>query len=345
MKLQSRTKVVLVVVVCVVTLGLLYYPFRVYVWQPYQVQQEAMKLPGLPNSITLSDMGVPAPGQGFECPAVPPSLTSADLESLLTSLSAQVEQTPVDLCAGNRFRETVRYHDLRNGHFAITVNSLPPELAAIAKDPNSNPAEPVNRRGTPEDVEPAKLFHGLVSRPGADVPETELQLGLSYVDLMTSQGGRENKARLSSRSIHALTVALDRRPYMLAALYARGLNYLYWPVIAGKLPLAIHDLKTCIALSNLPPLRDHPPLVIAEAYRALGDSLVKLSDSTLSRTEAQALLRSARSWWQEGARRFPESRELAERLNIAPGDLAAYVDSARGLETYINTDLNLLWTR
>jgi hypothetical protein len=346
MKLQSRSKAALAVGVLVAALALLYFPFRVYVLEPYQMQREAMKLPGLPAGITVADMGVPEPALGFECAPVPPGLASADLDALLTSLSAQVEQTPIDLCAGNRFRETVRHRDLRSGHFAIRLSSLPPELAAIARDPNSEPPEPARTgRSMPEEMEPAKLFHNLLSKPGGDLPETELQLGLAYVDLMTSQGGRENKARLSSRSIHALSVALDRRPYMLPALYARGLNYLYWPVIAGKLPLAIQDFKTCIALANLPPLRDHPPLVIAEAYRALGDSLVKLADSALSRREEQVLLRSARRWWQEGAGRFPQSRELSERLNIDPKDLPAYIDSARGLETYINTDLNLLWTR
>jgi hypothetical protein len=193
------------------------------------------------------------------------------------------------------------------------------------------------------EAEPVTLFKELSGKE--DSPELSLQLGLSYVDLMIHEGGREEKARLSSRSIEALTHALERNPYLLGALYGRGVNYLYWPVIAGKLPYAVADLKDCIALSDLPIMKSHPPLIIAESYLALGDAYVKLSDADFSGSDKRAFISAARFWWREGAKRFPGYRAFDQRLVLTDTDLLPYVERMRGLETYINTDLNLLWRR
>ncbi len=303
-----------------------------------------LSLPAVPPGITMADMGMPQTDSSFNCADLPTSLDASQLEQQVNSLTETLEKFPSDLCAGNHFREAVRYLGLREGQFALKVQSFPPDLAAIAKNPDSAPTDEANSsRISPDAQQPAKLFRAFTATASGNTPESELQLGLSYVDLMIRQGGREHKAQLSSRSIEALSSALDRKPYLIAALYARGLNYLYWPEIAGKLPLAVSDLKTCIALSNLPALKEHPPLVIAEAYRALGDSYVKLADSTMDDREQQALLTAARNWWQQGKARFGDFRGFDERLNTPPRDLPKYIDSVRGLETYINTDLDLLW--
>jgi len=294
----------------------------------------------------MADLGLPTHGLPFYCSVLPVTLTVGELEARSQSLAVAVKTAPTDLCAGNQFRESIRYRYLRNGQFGVKLSSLPPDLAGIAKDSDALPTEEGNNsKISPDELEPAKLFRALASSDRTDGPETELQLGLSYVDLMIRQGGRENKARLSSRSIEALSSVLDRRPYMIAALYARGLNYLYWPVIAGKLPFAIRDLKLCIALSRLPEMEKNPPLIIAEAYQALGDAYVKLADSTPSKDAERRLLTAGRHWWAEGRRRFPMYHGFDKRIGLPTEELVTYIDSARGLETYINSDLELLWTR
>jgi hypothetical protein len=346
MKLPNKIKFGLFVIGAIAALVAASFPFRAYVWGPRSARQEAMSLPQLPPNLSLKDFGIPDPGSAFNCPDLPVSLQMADLEVRSKSLGSAIEHSPADVCAGNQFREAIRYLELQRGQYAIRTSSLPSQLASIAKDPDTIPTEETNSsRIAPDELEPARLFRTLASSSSTNTPETQMQLGLSYVDLMIRQGGREHKARLSTRAIEALSSALDRQPYMLAALYARGLNYLYWPIIAGKLPLSIRDLKTCIAISNLPALKDHPPLVIAEAYRALGDAYVKLSDSSLDSGTQDALRNAGRAWWEEGRQRFGNDHGFDERLSVPAEKLGTYIDSVRGLETYINTDLDLLWTR
>ena len=346
MKLPNQIKFGLLVIAAIAALAGASFPFRAYIWGPYHARQEAMALPQLPSNLAWNEVGIPDVNAAFNCPDLPVTLQIADLEMRSKSLGSAIKHSPEDVCAGNQFREAIQYLGLHNGQYAIRTSSLPPQLASIAKDPDTIPTEETNSsRIAPEELEPVRLFRSLASSSATNTPETQLQLGLSYVDLMIRQGGREHKARLSTRAIEALSAALDRRPYMLAALYARGLNYLYWPIIAGKLPLAIRDLKTCIAISNLPTLKEHPPLVIAEAYRALGDAYVKLSDSSLDSGTQDALRKAGRAWWEEGRQRFGANRGFDERLGMPLGKLGTYIDSLRGLETYINTDLDLLWTR
>lgn len=346
MKLPSQIKFGLLVIGAIAAFAAASFPFRAYVWAPYHARQEAMALPQLPANLALKDLGIPDVNAAFNCPDLPVTLPVADLEMQSKTLGSAIQHSPADVCAGNQFREAIRYLGFHNGQYAIRTSSLPSQLASIAKDPDTIPTEETNSsRIAPDELEPVRLFHTLASSSTTNTPETQLQLGLSYVDLMIRQGGREHKARLSTRAIEALNSALDRRPYMLAALYARGLNYLYWPIIAGKLPFAIRDLKTCIAISNLPALKEHPPLVIAESYRALGDAYVKLSDSSLDIGTRDALRKAGRAWWKEGRERFGNDRGFDERLGMPLENLGTYIDSARGLETYINTDLDLLWTR
>jgi hypothetical protein len=345
MRSQNRIRRFLLLIVVLGSLAALWFPFQAYVWEPYQARRTMLNLPTVPE-VTLEDLGMPTSDLSFRCLDLATSLSPSELEEKINALATAVENSPTDLCSGNQFREGVRYLVLRNGQFALKLESFPTDLAAIAKNPDSVPTEETNSsKISPDEQQPAKLFHSLTATPTGNVPESELQLGLAYVDLMMRQGGREHKGQLSTRSIEALGYALDRKPYMIAALYARGLNYLYWPVIAGKLPLAVRDLKTCIALSNLAALKEHPPLVIAEAYRALGDSYVKLADSTPDEGTQRALLTAGRDWWTEGRTRFPDFRGFDDRLKTPLNDLPRFVDSARGLETYINTDLDLLWKK
>jgi hypothetical protein len=346
MKLSNKIKFGLLLIGVITALAGASFPFRAYIWGPYHARQEAMSLPELPANLTLKDLGIPDNYAAFNCPDLPVALTPTDLEVQAKSLESATQRSPADVCAGNQFREAIRYLGLHNGQYAIRTSSLPSQLASIAKDPDTIPTEETNSsKIPPEDLEPVRLFRTLASSSTTNTPETQLQLGLSYVDLMIRQGGREHKARLSTHAIEALSSALDRQPYMLAALYARGLNYLYWPIIAGKLSFSIHDLKICIAISNLPELKEHPPLVIAEAYRALGDAYVKLSDSTLDSSTRDALSKAGRAWWEEGRQRFGNDRGFNERLGMPLEKLGTYIESVRGLETYINTDLDLLWTR
>jgi hypothetical protein len=322
--------------------------FVLMYWQPLQMRRGAMSLPSVPPGLTASDLGMPVPGQSPACEDVPPAAPPADLQRIRDQMQDAVRQRPRDLCAGNRYRTAIKYLSLRQGRFAIAPESLPRQMVAIAATNDSSVAEAAleNDRRTvdnrPDAVEPAALFRELASNPATNSPETQLQLGLSYVDLMLREGGRETKARLSSHSIEALSAALHQKPYLVPALYARGLNYLYWPVIAGRLPAAVADLKACIALPKQ--LAWHPHAqIFAAAYLALGDAYVKLSEMSLNPTDQRELLAIARSWWRDGLRDYPGDPELEARLSIPSDQLGASVESARAIETYINTDLNLLW--
>jgi hypothetical protein len=340
----------LVSVGCVASVGAATAIFVLMYWQPLQMRRGAMSLPVVAAGLRPSDLGLLLAGDSPVCQDVPPAASPADLQQIRNDMRDAVRKRPKDLCAGNRYRTAIKYLSLRQGRFAIAPASLPPQLAAIAATNDSSVAEVAlesDRRTVddrPDAVEPAELFRDLASKAQSNSPETQLQLGLSYVDLMLREGGRETKARLSSHSIEALSSALKQKPYLVAALYARGLNYLYWPVIAGRLPAAIADLKACIALPKQ--LRWHPHAqIFAAAYVALGDTYVKLSEMSLNPADQRKLLAIARLWWQDGLRDYPGDPELEARLSIPSDQLGAYVESARAIETYINTDLNLLWIR
>jgi hypothetical protein len=345
---MKRTREILFGVGCLALGGAAVAVFVLMYWQPLQMRRRAMSLPVVALNLTPEDLGLPIPGAQV-CADVSTTASSESLQRIIEDMRSGVRQQPSDLCAGNRYRAAIKYLALHQGRFAIATGNLPPPLATIATIADSNVTEneaDQDRRkvdNRPDDVEPASLFRELVSYPHSNSPETQLQLGLSYVDFMLREGGRETKARLSSHSIEALTAAIDQKPYFVAARYARGLNYLYWPAIAGRLPLAVTDLKTCVALTKQLPW--HPRAqIFAEAYVALGDAYVKLSEMAISFGHRRDLIAIAKYWWREGLIEYPDNGEMQSRLNLASEDLVAYVESARAIETYINTDLNLLWT-
>lgn len=315
-------------------------------WRPHLLLKEGSTLPVLPSSLTTDRIGI-FNSRDF-CPDIQPTFDTNALQQETNTLRTELIEHPNDLCVGNRFRQGIRMLTILRNQFAISVGSLPPELASLVKpDQGSGNSLPLTEDDTPTNSsdasEPVATFAPLDKKTSSS--ETALQLGLSYVDLMIREGGREQKAKLSSHSIESLTAAIKINPYSIGALYGRGLNYLYWPTLAGKLPFAVRDLKTCIALSRLPGLQLPLPKIVSASYLALGDVYVKLADSSLSATEKRAFLGLARQWWQVGLQSFPNDASIEERLSLSDQDLVRHVNEARGLETYINDDLNLLWRR
>lgn len=346
---RSTTKKIAVVVVGVIGLcGAASFFAYIYLWIPFDAKRKAVQLPDMPKGVILANTQIPALGAGFQCNDLATDMSVADLQQDLSVIREATRQNPEDLCTGNHYREAIRYLNLRTGRYVISPQSLPATLAHIAKDSESATGIDLqngDKTTDPEKQEPVSLFHQIAHTLPDGSATVDLQLGLAYVDLMIHEGGREQKARLSSHSIESLSAALKRQPYMVGALYARGLNYLYWPTIAGKLPLAIRDLKLCISLSRLTEFHERPPIIFAEAYLALGDAYVKLADTSFRSVERRALLDAARWWWAAGLSQFPQFGPLEERLAVEPEQLPSYMDAARGLETYINTDLDLLWSQ
>ncbi len=315
-----------------------------FYWRPSQLQQKILTLPAITNYPDAAGLGVLIGSSS--CGDLRPDHDLAHLKDTVEDLRRKLASKPDDLCVGNQYRQGIRFLTILQKQFAISPEALPSPLAGLAQNSTGTVQQLALTEDAPADNDPATAMpvKTFIDLTRADASAAlNLQLGLSYVDLMIREGGREQKARLSSLSIERLSQAIQENPNMVGALYGRGLNYLYWPSLAGKLPLAIADLKRCIALSEAPSVRDQGLGIFAEAYTALGDSYVKAADTSVSSSQRASLLRGAREWWRIGGQHYPGYARLDERLALDDAHLIHYVEQARGLETYIDTDLHLLW--
>src|SRR5690349_14495311 len=97
-------------------------PLAHLAWNRYQVQQSAMVLPQIPSSVTARDTGVPTGSGGPMCEDLSPEIPVGELKANLMLWRGEANNTPSDLCAGNRYRQAIRYIDLREGDFAIGLD-------------------------------------------------------------------------------------------------------------------------------------------------------------------------------------------------------------------------------
>jgi tetratricopeptide (TPR) repeat protein len=198
---------------------------------------------------------------------------------------------------------------------------------------------------------PIRFFERLASANGP-LPEPQLQLALAYVDKMPDHMmGLVGQSKLSNLSIAKLESILKDDPELAgktetrwAALYALGLNHLYWPKAMKHAPLAIDAFKQCLALQTeamtVPaeqddrprregPLRQKPYFVLP--WIALGDAYVK-----------DGKHESARAIWREALGALPDDPRLKSRLAVA-GDqeITKFVEQKRGLGSVVDTDLSI----
>jgi tetratricopeptide (TPR) repeat protein len=97
-----------------------------------------------------------------------------------------------------------------------------------------------------------RFFEKLVNKH-PDLPEPRLQLALAYVDKMPDHMmGIVGQGKLSKQSINQLTKILENEDALKndetrwAALYALGMNHLYWPKAMRHAPDAIAAFKRCV---------------------------------------------------------------------------------------------------
>ncbi|HEY3175984.1 MAG TPA: hypothetical protein VGK94_09540 [Candidatus Polarisedimenticolia bacterium] len=172
-----------------------------------------------------------------------------------------------------------------------------------------------------------------------DLPEPLLQLALSYIDKMPDHMmGIVGQGKLSKQSIALLTRILEGgRPrdaqVTWAALYALGMNHLYWPKALGHAPLSVDAFERCI-LHQRTSLGGPEPYFILP-YLGLGDALVKARKH-----------QEARRVWTVAQTLLGRDERLVRRLSIEDDEaLTELVDETRGLGVVVDTDLAVLWGR
>ena len=186
-----------------------------------------------------------------------------------------------------------------------------------------------------------RFFEDLVERDTTSVM-ARLNKALAYVDKMPyPKLGIVHQGMLSSRSIAELDVILsDIDPNCWAAKFVRAMNHLHWPRKLGHAPLAITDFRELIEMQRgFPPEKHRDYFALAVA--GLGDSYVKNRGAGLEENLAKA-----REAWEEGLKRYPNSKELRLRLELAAQSndaIITYVKQLRGLEDPVDTTLARVW--
>lgn len=185
-----------------------------------------------------------------------------------------------------------------------------------------------------------RFFEDLVEqRPDLVMPR--INKALAYVDKMPyPKLGIVRQGILSNKSLAELDAILEIDSQCWAAKFVRGMNHLHWPRKLEHAPLAIKDFSELIQLQESfrpEKQREH----FALAYAGLGDSYVKNREHGLEENLSQA-----RRVWEQGLKKYPDSHELSLRLEIldrSREELIAYIESLRGLEDPVDTDLSRVW--
>lgn len=185
-----------------------------------------------------------------------------------------------------------------------------------------------------------RFFERLVSEHG-DRPEPRLQLALAYVDKMPDHMmGIVGQGKLSNQSIAQLTKVLENEAAIKndethwAALYALGMNHLYWPKALRHAPDAVAAFTRCIEFQQRMSASG-PRACFVLPYVGLGDALVKNGQHD-----------EARKIWKEARAAFPDDERLKERLALEDdAKLTEFIDKVRGLGIVVDTDLAILWGR
>lgn len=172
-----------------------------------------------------------------------------------------------------------------------------------------------------------------------DLPEPRLQLALSYIDEMPDHMmGIVGQGKLSKQSIAQLARILDGgRPMdervTWAALYALGMNHLYWPKALAHAPLSVEAFEKCLERQKSSTGGVQAYFVLP--YLGLGDAWVKAGRH-----------QEARRVWREAQALLGRDERLDRRLAMEDdAALTRYVDEVRGLGVVVDTDLSILWGR
>ena len=178
-----------------------------------------------------------------------------------------------------------------------------------------------------------------------------IQLALALLDQIPDRAlGSVKKGLLSSEALATLSPVLAAFPDSWGLQVLVGTIHLNWFTKLGHVPSSILAFRRAVSLfekrveketlagSSLTavaaaaslgsgPGASPTPSGYAEAFRALGDALIK-SDS----------FPHARREWKAGAKYFPDNPGLKERLSFTAPVIAGYVERWRSWDCVVDTD-------
>lgn len=204
--------------------------------------------------------------------------------------------------------------------------------AAMKKHPGSLQLGNLYRRYTRQlnmEERSISFFRNLAS--GSAVPdEAYFNLAFAYIDKIPRVGPM-GAGFLSKRSIASFKSVLDREPDNWVANYGIGMNYLHWPEYFKKTEEVTTYFKRCLALQEKAKPRPYHLLT----YLRLGDAYAKRGD-----------VEEARQIWTAGLHRFPDHKDLLDRLAIEPAKLKDAIQQHYNPNSSIgaiDTDVSILW--
>jgi pentatricopeptide repeat protein len=154
-----------------------------------------------------------------------------------------------------------------------------------------------------------------------------LNYGFAYVDKIPAAGSI-TQVILANNALGEFSKAVEINANWIA-LYTRGASYLFWPKIFNKAPLGVADLQQALALQ-----RDRPnkPYFV-RTYIALGDGYCKMGE-----------IDKAHDVWQQGLLRFPNDRQLKDRLALHGDQLVSLIENNFDPNKRVDTDLREIWS-
>lgn len=154
-----------------------------------------------------------------------------------------------------------------------------------------------------------------------------LNFGFAYVDKIPAAGAI-TQVILANSALNNFTRSIDLRPSWIG-FYTRGVSYLFWPKVFGRVPLGLQDLEKALEMQRSGPRRSYH----VRTFVALGDGYWKGDDA-----------QRARVIWSEGLKDFPGHPALEVRLRAEPAALSAIIDEAFDPSRRVDTDLSELWS-
>jgi len=177
------------------------------------------------------------------------------------------------------------------------------------------------------DYDRAIGFFGRLVEAHPNAANAYLNFGFAYVDKIPAAGAI-TQVILANSALTNFTRAIDLKPSWIG-FYTRGVSYLFWPKIFGRVPLGLRDLEKALEIQRAEPKRPYH----VRTFVALGDGYWKADDP-----------QRARSVWRDGLTQFPGHAPLERRLGADSAALATIIERAFDPATRVDTDLSALWS-
>ena len=189
---------------------------------------------------------------------------------------------------------------------------------------NAKKAHP--KEGAPADFDRLLKFFETLTAANPKATNAWLNYGFSYVDKIAASGSI-TQVLLANSALGLFTKSIESKPTWIA-LYTRGNSYLFWPKIFGRAQMGVNDLEAAYKMQLGQPLKTF----YVRVYISLGDGYWKVDN-----------IEKAKAIWQEGAKRFPDSKPLKDRLSREGDELKNYIDDQLDPNKRVDTDLHEIW--